>query len=195
MRLASMLVLCMLPGCLPGGGAASTAHKDDACTVAVRFTQTWLREWGNRPVVFSDAGDGGSLIPTDGWESRTDGWQTRPGEAGETPPPSMLGDNAALSGDSALARCPTLRAYLERARIPYGAGATKAAQERRDRNGLFSVEILSLSLPKVGVDGSVALVEVGRFPAPDLGGAEMLLLRRQPDGSWRAVSGRATRVT
>ncbi len=195
MRLASMLVLCMLPGC--SQDTAISAPKDNACTVAVRLAETWVRERGRQPIVFSDRVEGGVplLIP--------EGWQAPSGGPGEVPPPSVLAMATRLSTDSAVVRCPTLRAYLDRVRIPYGAAAEKAATEGKRKDvtgkhvpvGLFSAEIFSLSVPGVSADGTMALIVTGSLSAPELGGGSLLFLRRQPDGSWRQISNYSTWVT
>jgi hypothetical protein len=196
MRFASILMLCMLSGCSSGGGL-SGASKDDACTVALRFTEGWLHERGGVPVVFSHTLEGGVPLPI------SEGWQAPSGGPGEVPPPAMLAMAARLNTDSAVVKCSTLRAYLDRMQIPYGAAAEKAAMEGQGRDagdehgavGMFSAEIFELSVPGVSADGTMALIMTGRLSAPELGGGSLLFLKRQPDGSWREVSNRPTWAT
>lgn len=183
MRRAWILLSCVLPCCSPGGTAAdapATARLDDACTVAVRFTESWLRERGGKPVILSDEPE--SALPRPG----AGGWWMPAGGAGEAPSPALL--NATLSKDSALARCPALRAYLEHARIPHGAGAVRAAVAGLGAEDSYPAAIFSLTLPSVSADGTEALVATGLMLGPEAGGGELLLLRRRPDGGWRAVS-------
>lgn len=188
MRLASMLVLCMLPGCSPGGGVSSVA-KDDACTVAVRFTEGWSRERGGNPVVFSDEPE--SSVP----RPLPAAWRLLSGDPGGAPSPSTLRTAGTLPTASAVARCPALRALLDRGRIKHGADAIKAAVDGRGADDSYPIEIFSLSLPSVSADGTEALVATGTVWGPEAGGGQILLLKRQADGSWHAVSGQPTWIS
>lgn len=180
MRLAPMFLLCAVQGCSPGGTGSSM--RADACTIAVRFTEAWLGERGGGPVVISDAPESAPPRPVPG------AWRSPSGAPGEAPSSSMMAAAATLSADSAVARCPALRAYLERARIPYGASAVKAVAEGRAPGDSYPAEIFSLSLPSVSADGTEALVATGTVLGPEAGSGAILLLKQQSGGSWRVVS-------
>lgn len=188
MRLASMLVLCMLPSCSPGGGVSRVA-KDDACTVAVRFTESWLRERGGNPIVFSDEPESSVPRPVPG------AWRLLSGDPGGAPSPSTLRTVGTLPTASAVAHCPALRAFLDRTRVKHGADAVKAIVDGRGPDDSYPIEIFSLSLPSVGADGTEALVATGTVSGPEAGGGQILLLNRRADGSWHAVSSQPTWIS
>lgn len=188
MRFAlGMLLLALLSSCSSGSPGKSKADMaaavDDACTVAVRFVDSWLkRRSGGRPVVFSDTPDSLFNSPAPG------PWFKLTGEYGTTPSRALLAKAPEMTRDSAVARCPSLRAYLDRAHIPYGAKAVADTTRAPDANSLYPADVLGVTLPSVSPDGSQALTMTSFQSGPMSGIGQFFLLERQPDGGWPAVS-------
>jgi hypothetical protein len=180
---ASLLLSCS-PG-TPDKPAAAAAQGDDACTVALRFTETWLAETrSSRPLVFSDAPDATMDLPGGGPWTRMNG----PGE--QAPSPEMLEAAGDLSRDSAVASCPALRAWLDRQHVPHGEKAVSEVVGEPNGTDSHRADILGLTLPVVSPDGTEALTVTSYTTGPLSGVGQLFLLQRQPDGSWRAVSAR-----
>jgi hypothetical protein len=182
MRFALGILLApLLLSCAPDAPStpkAAAARADDACTVAVRFVDSWLHQTRrDRPVVFSDTPDNFFKGPAPG------AWFKRSGEYGEAPSPAMLKAAPGMTTDSAVARCPSLRAYLERAHIPYGAKAVAEAQARPGKRAF----VLGLTLPRVSPDGTQALSMTSSWSGLN-GLGQLFLLERQPDGGWSVKS-------
>jgi hypothetical protein len=154
----------------------------------VRFADGWLREWGNHPIILTEGPEITAPRPHAG------AWQAMAG-AGGTPSPAMLKVGATLSTDSAVARCPALRAYLDRRHIGHGASAERAVAGKFQAEQSYPLAVLSMSLPGVSPDGGEALVATGSLFGPEAGGGELRLLRRKPDGSWSTVSAQRTWIT
>lgn len=188
MRFAlGMLLLPLLPSCSPDapgtpeGGA--TPRADDACTVAVRFVDSWLdQRRGTRAIVFSDAPDTTPVNPAPG------PWFKPTGEYGDAPARALLDKGQEMPRDSAVARCPTLRAYLDGAHIRYGAAAVAQTANAPDGQSLYPADILGVTLPTLGADGTEALTMTSFRSGPQSGQGRFFLLKRQRDGTWPAIS-------
>lgn len=188
MRFAlGMLFLPLLPSCSPDASdkpkAAATVAVDDACTVAVRFVEHWLGQLRpGRPVVFSDTPDVTPNSPAPG------PWFKLTGQYGEAPARDLLEKGQDMPRDSAVARCPALRAYLDRARIRYGAKAVAETVAHADGEHAYPADILGLTLPSLSPDGKQALTMTSFQSAPLSGLGQFFLLERQDDGGWPVIS-------
>jgi hypothetical protein len=181
--LLTPLLLSCSPDAPDKSKAQAAAPVDDACTVAVRFVDHWLHQLrGGRPVVFSDTPDITPNSPAPG------PWFKLTGEYGEAPPAAMLANGVDRPRDSAVARCPALRAYLDRAKIPYGAKAVAAATDNADGDNAYPADILGLTLPSVSQDGTRALTTTSFQSGPLSGLGQFFLLKRQGDGGWPPIS-------
>lgn len=188
MRFAPVLFLPTLLSCAPG--VPGTGHADDACTVAVRFTESWLGGWEKKPIVLADVEEAYPPKPIAGR------WLDPSGAAGEAPSPAMLKAGAALPKESAVARCPALRAYLDQSRIPHGAVAVKAVVgEAPKAEDSYPAAILDLTVLTVSPDGTEALLATGTTFGPEAGGGEIYYLKRRSDGRWRVVSSQPSWVS
>ena len=188
MRLAwGMWLLPLLPSCSPGdpgkSKGAAAVPIDDACTVAVRFVDHWLGQLrAGRPVVFSDTPDVTPNSPAPG------PWFKLTGQYGAAPMPALLEKGADMPRESAVARCPALRAYLDRAKIRHGAAAVAETVAHADGERAYPADILGLTLPSLSPDGRQALTMTSVQSAPLSGLGQFFLLERQDNGGWPVIS-------
>lgn len=190
MRVAlGILLVSLLVSCSPQASDkakkadAAARPMDDACTVAVRFVEGWLRDrHSDRPVVFSDAADTTPNNPAPG------PWFKFTGEYGSAPAPELLAKGPEMVRDSAVARCPVLRAYLDRAHISHGAKAVAGIVAGASGADVYRADVLGISLPSLSPDGSQALAITSIQSGPLSGLGQFFLLERQDDGGWTAIS-------
>lgn len=182
-----MLLVPFLSSCSPEAAdkpkGVATAPADDACTVAVRFVDSWLKQrGGGRPVVFADTPNSLPNDPAPG------PWFKLSGEYGEAPSSAMLDRGPQMPRDSAVARCPSLRAYLDHAHIRHGAQAVADTASDPDGDNIYAADILALTLPSLSPDGTQALTMTSSQTGPLSGQGQFFLLKRQTDAGWPAVS-------
>ena len=186
LRAAALSGLCCLAqGC--GAPVTKSAPVVEPCAVALDLVIGTVAHFRGRAVVFSDEDEG--LMPP---SVDTKGWYGPEAlqPVAVSPPPAALVDRLNRTrAVSAVASCPAVRAWLDKAGIAHGAKAVdRAVDPRRMTAQGYAETVLGVSVPVVSADGADALVLTHNVSAPLGGGGQANRLRRGANGRWTVVA-------